>query len=143
MGKPAKAKRGIPSKVEDFNAWYPFIVEAAELVDKRYPIKGMDVWRPYGWKAMRQIDALTHAEMDRTGHEEVNFPLLIPEDLLEKENALVARLKRAREEGVDPDELRDEDEEAGFKKEVYWVKHAGENELDIPMFCPVRFHLHA
>ena len=46
MGKPAKAKRGIPSKVEDFNAWYPFIVEAAELVDKRYPIKGMDVWRP-------------------------------------------------------------------------------------------------
>ena len=65
---------------------------------------------------MRQIDALTHAEMERTGHEEVNFPLLIPEDLLEKENALVARLKRAREEGVDPDELRDEDEEAGFKK---------------------------
>ena len=133
MGK-GKAKRGIPSKVDDFNSWYPFIVEAAELVDKRYPIKGMDVWRPYGWKAMRQIDALTHLEMDRTGHEEVNFPLLIPEDLLEKENALVARLKRAREEGVDPDELRDEVDEAGFKKEVYWVKHAGENELDIPMF---------
>ena len=55
-------------------------------------------------------------------------------NLLEKENALVARLKRAREEGVDPDDLRDEDEEGGFKKEVYWVKHAGENELDIPMF---------
>ena len=29
MGK-GKAKRGIPSKVDDFNAWYPFIVEAAE-----------------------------------------------------------------------------------------------------------------
>ena len=27
------AKRGIPPKT-DFNAWYPFIVEAAELVDK-------------------------------------------------------------------------------------------------------------
>ena len=25
-------------------------------------------------------------------------------------------------------------EESGFKKEVYWVKHAGENELDVPMF---------
>ncbi len=129
-----KAKRGIPSKTEDFNAWYPFIVEAADLVDKRYPIKGMDVWRPYGWKTMKLIDALTHSEMERTEHEEVNFPLLIPENLLEKENALVARLKRAREEGVDPDDLRDEDEEGGFKKEVYWVKHAGENELDIPMF---------
>ena len=41
-----KAKRGIPSKRENFNEWYPFIVEAAELVDKRYPIKGKDVWRP-------------------------------------------------------------------------------------------------
>ena len=129
-----KAKRGIPSKSENFNEWYPFIVEAAELVDKRYPIKGMDVWRPYGWKTMKLIDALTHAEMERTNHEEVNFPLLIPENLLEKENALVARLKRAREEGVDPDDLRDEDEEGGFKKEVYWVKHAGDNDLDIPMF---------
>lgn len=129
-----KAKRGIPSKNDDFNAWYPFIVEAAELVDKRYPIKGMDVWRPYGWKTMKLIDTLTHGEMERTGHEEVNFPLLIPENLLEKENTLVARLKRAREEGVDPDELRDEEEEGGFKKEVYWVKHAGDNELDIPMF---------
>ena len=131
---PAKAKRGIPSKVESFNEWYPFIVEASDLVDKRYPIKGMDVWRPYGWKTMKLIDSLTHSEMDRTEHEEVNFPLLIPENLLEKENALVARLKRAREEGIDPDELRDEEEEGGFKKEVYWVKHAGENDLDIPMF---------
>ena len=53
---PAKAKRGIPSKVENFNEWYPFIVEASDLVDKRYPIKGMDVWRPYGWKTMKLID---------------------------------------------------------------------------------------
>ena len=109
-------------------------MEAAELVDKRYPIKGMDVWRPYGWKAMKLIDQLTHHEMERTGHEEVNFPLLIPENLLDKENALVAKLKLAREEGVDPDDLRIEVEEGGFKKEVYWVKHAGENELEIPMF---------
>ena len=77
---PAAAKRGIPSK-KDFKEWYPFIVEAAELVDKRYPIKGMDVWRPYGWKTMRLIDNLTHNEMERTDHDEVNFPLLIPEDL--------------------------------------------------------------
>jgi len=83
---PAKAKRGIPSKVDNFNDWYPFIVEASDLVDKRYPIKGMDVWRPYGWKTMRLIDSLTHKEMERTDHEEVNFPLLIPENLLEKEN---------------------------------------------------------
>ena len=133
MADHGKAKRGIPPK-SDFNAWYPAIVEIAELVDKRYPIKGMDVWRPYGWKAMRCIDSLTHSEMERTGHDEVRFPLLIPEDLLEKENRLVSLLKRAREEGVDPSELRVEEEEAGFKKEVYWVRHAGETDLDVPMF---------
>ncbi len=130
---PAAAKRGIPSK-ENFKEWYPFMVEAAELVDKRYPIKGMDVWRPYGWKTMRLIDNLTHDEMERTDHEEVNFPLLIPEDLLDKENKLVSLLKKAREEGVDPSELRLEDEAGGFAKEVYWIKHAGETKLDKPMF---------
>tara|TARA_B100001750_G_scaffold39060_1_gene28293 strand:+ start:53 stop:1546 length:1494 start_codon:yes stop_codon:yes gene_type:complete len=133
MADHGKAKRGIPPK-SDFNAWYPAIVEIAELVDKRYPIKGMDVWRPYGWKAMRCIDSLTHSEMERTGHDEVRFPLLIPEDLLEKENRLVSLLKRAREEGVDPSELRVDEEDAGFKKEVYWVRHAGETDLDVPMF---------
>jgi prolyl-tRNA synthetase len=133
MADHGKAKRGIPPKA-DFNAWYPAIVEISDLVDKRYPIKGMDVWRPYGWKAMRCIDDLTHVEMERTDHEEVHFPLLIPEHLLEKENRLVSLLKRARDEGVDPSELREEEEEAGFEKEVYWVRNAGENELDVPMF---------
>ena len=133
MGNQGKAKRGIPPK-SDFNAWYPAIAEIADLVDKRYPIKGMDVWRPYGWKAMKYIDALTHAEMERTGHDEVHFPLLIPEDLLEKENRLVAHLKAAREAGVDPSELRFDEEVEGFSKEVYWVKHAGETDLDVPMF---------
>ena len=76
------------------------------------------------------FNSITHGEMDRTEHEEVNFPLLIPEDLLEKKMLLL--LDRLQE-GVDPDELRDEEEDSGFK-EVYWVKHAGENDLGIPMF---------
>ncbi|RAH13622.1 MAG: proline--tRNA ligase [Methanobacteriota archaeon] len=128
-----KAKSGIPPK-SDFNDWYPFIVEASGMIDKRYPIKGMDVWRPFGWKTMKLIDSHTHKEMEDTNHGECNFPLLIPEDLLEKENRLVSLLKRAREQGVNPEDLRNDEEEAGFKKEVYWVKHAGENKLDIPMF---------
>ena len=133
MKDQGKAKRGIPAKSE-FNSWYPAIVEIADLVDKRYPIKGMDVWKPYGWKAMSLIDSITRAEMERTDHNEYRFPLLVPEDLLEKENKLVAKLKAARDAGVDPSELRLEEEDAGFKKEVYWVKHGGENKLDIPMF---------
>ncbi len=133
MASPGKAKRGIPPK-SDFNAWYPAIVEIADLVDKRYPIKGMDVWKPYGLTTMTLIDCLARSEMARTGHQEYNFPLLVPEVLLEKENRLVSRLKAAREAGVDPSELRMEDVVPGFEKEVYWVTHGGESELEVPMF---------
>ena len=73
MSGPKKAKRGIPSK-SDFNAWYPAIVEIADLVDKRYPIKGMDVWKPYGLKSMNLIDGIARREMNRTGHQEHRFP---------------------------------------------------------------------
>ncbi len=133
MASPRKAKRGIPPK-SDFNAWYPAIIEIADLVDKRYPIKGMDVWKPYGLSTMNLIDGLARTEMARTGHQEYNFPLLVPEDLLEKENRLVSKLKAARETGTDPSELRMDDDNSGFKKEVYWVTHGGENELEVPMF---------
>jgi prolyl-tRNA synthetase len=133
MTSPRKAKRGIPPK-SDFNVWYPAIIEIADLVDKRYPIKGMDVWKPYGLSTMNLIDGLARSEMTRTGHQEYNFPLLVPEDLLEKENRLVSKLKAAREAGVDPSELRMDDDNSGFKKEVYWVTRGGENELEVPMF---------
>ena len=68
-----KAKRGIPVK-SDFNSWYPSIVEIADLVDKRYPIKGMDVWKPYGLSAMSLIDSLARQQMTNTGHSEYRFP---------------------------------------------------------------------
>ena len=57
MGK-GKAKRGIPSKSEDFNAWYPFIVEASELVDKRYPIKGIDLLAKNNDARLKEINII-------------------------------------------------------------------------------------
>ena len=133
MAEHGKANRKISPK-SNFNSWYPAIIEIADLVDKRYPIKGMDIWKPYGLATMSLIDDITRSEMKRTGHNEYKFPLLVPEELLEKENKLVSLLKKAREEGVSPSELRIDEEEAGFKKEVYWVTHGGENKLEIPMF---------
>ncbi|HDQ15733.1 MAG TPA: proline--tRNA ligase [Bacteroidetes bacterium] len=95
-------------KSEDFNEWYNEIVELADLCDKRYPIKGMNVWRPYGWKLMTHVDQLIREEMVKTDHQEVNFPLLIPESSFKKE----------------------EDHIEGFGSEVYWVTHAGLNKLE-------------
>jgi len=95
-------------KNEDFNEWYNEIVELTELCDKRYPIKGMNIWRPYGWKLMNNVDRLIRIEMDYTNHQEVYFPLLIPESFFKKE-----------EEHIE-----------GFGSEVYWITHAGTNELE-------------
>ena len=95
-------------KSEDFNEWYNEIVELADLCDKRYPIKGMNVWRPYGWKLMNHVDNLIREEMINTNHQELNFPLLIPESSFKKE-----------EEHIE-----------GFGSEVYWITHAGLNKLE-------------
>jgi prolyl-tRNA synthetase len=95
-------------KTEDFNEWYNEIVELADLCDKRYPIKGMNVWRPYGWTLMSYVDKLIREEMFKTNHNEVYFPLLIPESSFKKE-----------EEHIE-----------GFGAEVYWITHAGLNKLE-------------
>ena len=96
-------------KEDNFGDWYLEIVEKAGMSDKRYPIKGMNVWTPYGWKAMRHIDEFIRKELDSTGHDEVCFPLMIPETEFKKEK----------------------DHIKGFDSEVYWVTHAGLNELDV------------
>ncbi len=98
-------------KTENFSEWYNDIIEDAGLIDKRYPVKGMDVWMPYGLKLMRAIDQYTRDEMARTDHEEVEFPLLVPESLFAKES----------------------DHIKGFEDEVYWVRHGGLDELEVPL----------
>ncbi|MDH3365672.1 MAG: proline--tRNA ligase [Thermoplasmata archaeon] len=96
-------------KAEDFSEWYNDIVEKANLTDKRYPVKGMNVWTPYGWKIMRAIDTNIREEFDATSHDEVCFPLLIPEDQFAKEKEHIK----------------------GFDTEVFWVTHAGLTPLDV------------
>jgi len=98
-------------KAEDFSEWYNEIVEKANLTDKRYPIKGMNVWTPYGWKIMQAIDSHIREGFDGTGHQEVYFPLLIPEDQFAKEKEHIK----------------------GFDTEVFWVTHAGLNPLDVKL----------
>jgi prolyl-tRNA synthetase len=101
----------MPTKAEDFSAWYNELVEKAGMIDKRYPVKGMDVWRPYGLAVMNLIDGLIHGEMKRTKHQEVRFPTLVPETEFQKE----------------ADQIK------GFGANVYWVTHGGNNELDIKL----------
>ncbi|RLF75694.1 proline--tRNA ligase, partial [Thermococci archaeon] len=42
--------------MNEFSEWYNEMIELAEIQDKRYPVKGMNVWLPYGLKIMRNIE---------------------------------------------------------------------------------------
>ncbi len=113
----SRAKDSLEEKMKvsldksNFNEWYADVVELADLTDKRYPIKGMNVWPAYGWKVMRLIDELMRIEMEKTDHHEVCFPLLISEEQFAKEAEHIK----------------------GFDREVYWVTTAGGEELDVKL----------
>jgi len=96
-------------KSEDFNEWYNEVVERADLCDKRYPVKGLNIWTAHGWRTMTAIDSIIRKEMAESGHGEVCFPLLVPEDQFRKEEQHIK----------------------GFSDEVYWVTRAGGNDLDV------------
>ncbi len=107
----ANSNKALPKKAEDFSEWYNELIDRSGLSDKRYPIKGMNIWPGYGWKLMTNIDREIRKECDATGHDEVYFPLLIPETEFKKE----------------------EEHIKGFSSEVYWVTHGGKNQLEIPL----------
>ena len=68
----------------------------------------------------------------RNGSRRVYFPLLVPR-LLDKENKLVHTL-RWRENKASTPRSYESKRRSGFREEVYWVKQAGEHDLDVPMF---------
>ncbi|MEM0197789.1 MAG: proline--tRNA ligase [Fervidicoccaceae archaeon] len=97
---------------DKFNEWFDRVLREAEIYDYgRYPIKGVGIWMPYGYALRKNILDVVRRELDSTGHEEVLFPMLIPEDLLVKE----------------------EEHIRGFRDEVYWVTHGGLEELDVKL----------
>ncbi|WP_342770352.1 MULTISPECIES: proline--tRNA ligase [unclassified Methanoculleus] len=99
----------LPRK-EDFSQWYNEVLWRAEIMDVRYPVKGLYVWYPHGFAIRKRVYGILRGLMDRD-HAETLFPLLIPETEFMKEAAHIK----------------------GFEDEVYWVTHGGRNELDVPL----------
>eukprot|EP00792_Barthelona_sp_PAP020_P005624 TRINITY_DN2734_c0_g1_i1.p1 TRINITY_DN2734_c0_g1~~TRINITY_DN2734_c0_g1_i1.p1 ORF type:complete len:523 (+),score=163.38 TRINITY_DN2734_c0_g1_i1:46-1569(+) len=91
----------------DFASWFENIMSLADIVDKRYPVKGMYVFRPYGWFIHEAIMRMVEDAWMETGHEKVQFPLTIPWSFL----------------------AREEEHIAGFEKQCFWVTKGGLEEL--------------
>jgi prolyl-tRNA synthetase len=99
----------LPDKRTQFIDWYLAVVEQAGLSDKRYGVKGMNVWTPYGFRARRNLDAVMIRAIEATGSQAVEFPTLIPETEFAKEKEHIQ----------------------GFDSQVYWVTKGGSSPLDV------------
>ncbi len=98
-------------KRENFSEWFNQILEKAGILDIRYPVKGLYVWLPYGMKIRECVIKIIKEILENHGHEEVLFPLLIPEDFLRKESEHIR----------------------GFEEQVYWVTRGGSKELNVKL----------
>jgi prolyl-tRNA synthetase len=103
----APMPKAITRKSDDFDRWYTDTVRRAELADYA-PVRGCMVIRPYGYALWERIQRVLDDMIKRTGHENMYFPLLIPESYLRKEAEHVE----------------------GFAPEVAWVTQGGQKELE-------------
>ena len=74
----------ITSKDKDFAKWYTDLCVKAELMSYG-DVKGFIIYRPYGFSLWENIKNYLNNELKKTNHSNVYFPMLIPENLFQKE----------------------------------------------------------
>ena len=92
---------------ENFAQWYTDIVLKAELADYT-DVKGFIAIRPYGYAIWENIQKYADEKFKEHGVKNISMPVLIPENLLNKEK----------------------DHVKGFAPEVAWVTVGGEEKLE-------------
>jgi len=101
--------KSLPPK-DNFSEWYNELLMMAQVMDVRYPIKGIYVWYPFGFSIRKKVYNMLRDLMD-VDHQECYFPMLIPK----------------------PELLKESEHIKGFEDEVYWVTHGGLSPLEIPL----------
>lgn len=105
--KNMKEVKAITNMDEDFAQWFTDVCTKAELIDYS-SIKGLYIYRPYGYAIWENIQRVLDEKFKETGHENVYLPMLIPESLLQKEA----------------------DHVEGFAPECAWVTYGGSSPLE-------------
>ena len=100
----------ITNRDVDFAKWYTDIVMAANLASYT-SVKGCIAIEPNGYAIWEKMQSILDNKFKKLGHVNVQMPLLIPENLLKKEEDLVE----------------------GFAPEVAWVTYGGSKKLEEKM----------
>ena len=106
MAKEKKFVESITARDVDFAQWYTDVVREAKLCDYS-SVKGCLNYLPNGYAIWEKIQADLDKRFKETGVENVYLPMLIPENLLEKEKEHIE----------------------GFAPEVAWVTRGGMERL--------------
>ncbi|MBU0666964.1 MAG: proline--tRNA ligase [Nanoarchaeota archaeon] len=102
-----KDEKGVTvKKDENFSEWYTQTIQKAELMEYTQ-VSGCMVIRPYAYEMWEKAQEFFNKEIKKTGVKNAYFPLLIPENLLNREKEHVK----------------------GFSPEVAWVTHGGNSKL--------------
>ena len=107
MASDSKKATFLIDRDHEFSEWYNTIIRQAELIDDRFNIKGMVVYRPYAMRIIRELYRFFEGRLEAGGHRQVLFPVLIPEENLDREAEHVK----------------------GFKPETFWVTMGGDEPL--------------
>ena len=107
MAKDQRQVDAITARDVDFAQWFTDVCKKAELIDYS-SIKGMFIYRPYGYAIWENMQKELDRQFKATGHENVAMPMLIPESLLQKEK----------------------DHVEGFAPECAWVTCGGSEKLE-------------
>ncbi len=104
---PAESLGVTVGKEEDFSQWYTEVVRKGEFIDQRTPVRGCDVFMPWGYAVWENIMQFADRLFKERGVRNAYFPTLIPESLL----------------------TREAEHFEGFTPEVAWVTEAGDSKL--------------
>lgn len=100
----------LTSPEQNFSKWYNELVQQAELAQNA-PVSGTMVIRPYGYALWENMQRGLDGMFKETGHENVYFPMLIPESFIKREAEHVE----------------------GFAPELAVVTHGGGKQLEEPL----------
>src|ERR1700734_131414 len=104
------AESPIPPRAQDFAAWYQDVVLQGDMAEPAEIVKGCMVIKANGYAVWELLQRELDDRFKATGHQNVYFPLLIPQSFLQKEAEHVE----------------------GFAPELAVVTHAGGKELEEP-----------
>ena len=104
------SKESLPKQSDDFPAWYVEVVKRSGMAEHGLA-RGSMIIKPWGFGIWEFIQRALDDRFKATGHENVYFPLLIPEKVMAKEA----------------------DHVEGFAHEFWTVTHGGGQELEEKM----------